>query len=525
MISIFQSRRKTVSHCFAWLLLLTVFFAAAAFTGCDPALFFARKNHLADLVSDMIRPDLSYLPKVLTPLFYTLQMSVCGTILGSVLGLLAAPAGTVSLRFPVILRRAVRFVIQVLRSFPALVLALLATFLFGLGTFAGTFAITLYTFAIMTKLTYEDADTSDTSAYRALLTMGSAPFPAFIHAVLPEILPSYLTNALYLLETNVRQSSILGYVGAGGIGLILNEKISWREFQKVGAILLVLFFTVCVIEAISRYLSALIRREFLAETGSGAKRKQHLMLLGIGTLLVFCFCLAIQTPPDFSHTSPGTLKSMVSGLMQADWFFFFSTKKDGLFSLLFETVCISIAGTGIGALLAFPFAFFSTRRFAPAPVCAFFRLLVIAIRSIPFLIYGLIFIRVSGPGAFTGVLTLAMCSIGLLTKRFTECLDALDPGPYRALTAMDVSPLAAIRHAVIPQIAPAFCSAVLYRFDVNIREASVLGLVGAGGIGAPLIFAMNKYNWSRAGAILLGLILLVWIVDVVSGKLTQTQIQ
>ena len=374
----------------------------------------------------------------------------------------------------------------------------------------------------MTKLTYEDTDAACTAAYRSLRSMGCASFPAFIHAVLPEILPSYLTNALYLLETNVRQSSILGYVGAGGIGLILNEKISWREFQKVGAILLVLFLTVCVIEAISRYLSALIRREFLTEITSGPKRKQHLLLLGLGTLLIFCVCLALQTPPDFSHTSPGTLKSMASGLLQADWTFFFSTKKDGLFYLLFETVCISIVGTGIGALLAVPFAFCGTRRFVPAPVCAVFRLLVITIRSIPFLIYGLIFIRVSGPGAFTGVLTLAMCSIGLLTKRFTECLDMLDPGPYRALIAMGVSPLAAIRHAVLPQIAPAFGSAVLYRFDVNIREASVLGLVGAGGIGAPLIFAMNKYDWSRAGAILLGLILLVWMVDVVSGKLAQT---
>lgn len=82
--------------------------------------------------------------------------------------------------------------------------------------------------------------------------------------------------------------------------------------------------------------------------------------------------------------------------------------------------------------------------------------------------------------------------------------------------------MVAIRHAVLPQIASAFGSAILYRFDVNIREASVLGLVGVGGIGAPLIFALNKYDWSRAGAILLGLILLVWITDVVSGKLAQT---
>ena len=320
MTQTLRHNRKTAYRLSGWFLLLAVFFAAAAFTGCDPALFFARKSHLADLVSDMLRPDLSYLPKILTPLFYTLQMSVCGTILGSVLGLLTAPFGTVSLRFPVVLRRLVRFVIQVLRSFPALVLALLATFLFGLGTFAGTFAITLYTFAIMTKLTYEDADAANTAAYLALRSMGCAPFPAFIHAVLPEILPSYLTNALYLLETNVRQSSILGYVGAGGIGLILNEKISWREFQKVGAILLVLFLTVCVIESISRYLSALIRREFLVQTVSGAKRKRHLTLLGTGILLVFFVCLAAQTPPDFSHTSPETLKSMIG-------FFLFHKKR------------------------------------------------------------------------------------------------------------------------------------------------------------------------------------------------------
>ena len=81
---------------------------------------------------------------------------------------------------------------------------------------------------------------------------------------------------------------------------------------------------------------------------------------------------------------------------------------------------------------------------------------------------------------------------------------------------MGVHPVPAVFHSVLPQIAPAFCSAVLYRFDVNIREASVLGLVGAGGIGAPLIFAMNQYDWNKAGAILLGLILLVWGVDILS---------
>ena len=141
------------------------------------------------------------------------------------------------------------------------------------------------------------------------------------------------------------------------------------------------------------------------------------------------------------------------------------------------------------------------------------------IRSVPFLIYGLIFIRVAGPGPFTGVLTLGVCSVGLLSKRFTEAIESLDFRAYHALESMGVPLPLRIRYAVLPQLLPALASAVLYRFDVNIREASVLGLVGAGGIGAPLIFAMNHYKWSEAGAIALGLILLVWCIDRLSASL------
>ena len=198
---------------------------------------------------------------------------------------------------------------------------------------------------------------------------------------------------------------------------------------------------------------------------------------------------------------------------------FFGTGKDGLGWLLLETVGIALAGTGLGALLAAPLAFLSTPKLLPRPAALLFRVLIVAIRSVPFLIYGLIFIRVSGPGAFTGVLTLAVCSIGLLSKRFTEAIEALDFRAYDALRAMGVSLLPRIRYAVLPQLAPALASAVLYRFDVNIREASVLGLVGAGGIGAPLIFAMNQYAWSDVSAIFLGFVLLVWGIDVGSARL------
>ncbi len=490
---------------------LAVFFAAAYMTDCDPALFWARKSHLADIFIAMLPPDWAYAAKVVGPLWATVQMSVTGTVLGAAAALPAAMLCAANLPAPAPLRNICRVVIQLLRSFPALILALLATFLFGLGTFAGTAALTVYTFAIMARLTYEDIETAPLAAYRALVAMGTPPSRAFCHAVLPAIAPAYLANVLYMLETNVRNSAILGYVGAGGIGLLLNEKISWLEYDRVAVILLLLYLTVCLLEWVSRFLGSVVREE--RPLTRRAKRA-----LAAALAAAFILCTATLAGPDLEHTSGTLIRNMLYGLCHPDWSFFFDTSSTGLFRLLLETVCIALVGTGIGALIALPLSILNTPRLVPGPLAAVFQLFVMAVRTIPFFLYGLIFIRVTGPGAFAGVLTLAVCSVGLLTKRFTEAIEALDFRAYDALAAMGTPFLRRVRFALWPQAAPALRSAVLYRFDVNIREASVLGIVGAGGIGAPLVFAMNRYAWPTAGAICLGLVILVWIVDLLSAR-------
>lgn len=493
-----------------------MFLAAWRFTDCSLTQFWLRRGHLGDIVSAMFPPDWSFAARILWPLLATVQMSVTGTALGAFLALLLAPLCAQVLPVPRLARGFLRFFVQVLRSFPTLILALLATFLFGLGTFSGTVAITLYTFAIMTRLTYEDIENAELAPYQALCAMGTTPGKAYVRAIVPGILPAFSANGLYLLEANVRHSSILGYVGAGGIGLLLNEKISWREYSKVGMILCLLFLTVCAIEALSDELAQVVREE--RTLGKGGRRA---LLCAGGLLLLLCTC-SLQLP-DFSHTSVRAVKAMLTGLTHPDWAFFFQTGSSGLGYLLLETVCIALVGTCVGAALAVPLAFLGTSRLMPKPVAMAFRGVVAAIRSVPFFIYGLIFIRVSGPGAFAGVMTLGMCSVGLLSKRFTEAIDALDFRAYHALEAMGVPRLLRIRYAVLPQLAPPFASAVLYRFDVNIREASVLGLVGAGGIGAPLVFAMNHYAWNEAGAIALGLVLLVWLIDRLSAALRRAE--
>ena len=276
------------------LALLLLFLAAAWFTECSPARFWARRGHLTDLISAMFPPDWGYTSRILTPLLATVQMSVTGTALGAFLALLAAPLCAENLQAFGPVRFLLRLLIQILRSFPALILALLATFVFGLGTFSGTAAITVYTFAILTRLTYEDIEAAPLAPYQALCAMGAAPAGAYWRAVVPGIAPSYFSNVLYLLETNVRHSAILGYVGAGGIGLLLNEKVSWLEYSRVGMILLLLFLTVCIIEGISSLLSQMIREE------RRLSRREKRALTGAAVFLLLACTLSLQ-PPDFSR--------------------------------------------------------------------------------------------------------------------------------------------------------------------------------------------------------------------------------
>ena len=206
-----------------WLRTLALFLlllAAARFTDCSPTLFWARRSHLTDLISAMLPPDWGYAPRILAPLLATVQMSVTGTALGSFLALLLAPLCAENLHAPKPLRWTLRLLVQVLRSFPTLILALLATFLFGLGTFSGTVAITVYTFAILTRLTYEDIESA----------------------------------VLYRFDVNIREASVLGLVGAGGIGAPLIFAMNHYKWSEAGAIALGLILLVWCIDRLSASL-------------------------------------------------------------------------------------------------------------------------------------------------------------------------------------------------------------------------------------------------------------------------------
>lgn len=249
--------------------------------------------------------------------------------------------------------------------------------------------------------------------------------------------------------------------------------------------------------------------------------KRWLFELSVTLVVVFLLIWSASGIETSGTTQNGGKIAMniLSGIFHPDTKLLFNLTTKGVPYLLLETICIAFLGTIVGAIISIPLAFLSASNLTPKPVAFVGRTIIMAVRTIPAFVYGLMFIRVTGPGAFTGLLTMSLCSVGMVSKMYIEAIEDLDTKVLESLDAAGCTTWQKIRYGIFPQLMPNFASTAIYRFDINLRDATVLGLVGAGGIGAPLIFAMNAYRWNEAGAILAGLIVLVLIVEWISTKI------
>lgn len=241
----------------------------------------------------------------------------------------------------------------------------------------------------------------------------------------------------------------------------------------------------------------------------------------IFVFIVFIVYLSLPYIPynGIKEESVNIAKSILYGITQPDFSYFLDFSKNALPYLLLETIAIAFLGTLIGALFALPFAFMSARNIVPKWVAHLGTFFIAVIRTFPAFVYGLMFIRVTGPGPFTGVLTLAVSGIGMTAKLFTETIEDLDMGIIEGLDASGCTTIQKIRYGIIPQLMTNFLSTTIYRFEINVKNASILGLVGAGGIGYPIIAAMGAYRWKDAGTLLFGLIVVILIIDYFSGRI------
>lgn len=196
---------------------------------------------------------------------------------------------------------------------------------------------------------------------------------------------------------------------------------------------------------------------------------------------------------------------------------FFTLKSHGVPKLMYDTLVMGFMGTLLGAIISLPFAFVSSKNITGNVVSTIGSIVITLIRTVPIFIWGIVFVRVQG-GAMAGVLAVAVSSIGMISKLYIEVIEDIDKGIIEALDSTGCNTLQKIVYGIIPQLTASFLSIAIYRFEINVKNATVLGMVGAGGIGAVLIDALGNSNFGLVAVCLWGLIPVVLLIEYVSTR-------
>jgi len=233
---------------------------------------------------------------------------------------------------------------------------------------------------------------------------------------------------------------------------------------------------------------------------------------------VFVWCwqlMSEETFWEFVWDAPRQAADMASRMVPPKWSYI-----NMLWRTIWDTINIATLGTIMALILAVPTAFCAARNTTPSavfvrPIALF---IIVSSRSINSLIWALILVAIVGPGIFAGVIAIGLRSIGFCAKLLYEAIEEIDESQVEAVTATGASKAQILVYGIVPQILPAFAGITVFRWDINIRESTILGLVGAGGIGLYLSSSISTLSWTQVSVILLVIIATVVLSEWVSAK-------
>jgi phosphonate transport system permease protein len=406
--------------------------------------------------------------------------------------------------------------VALVRAIPELVLAIVAVVAVGLGPVAGVAALGAHYSAVLAKFTAELLHAVRRDPAEALRATGATTAAAYLVALLPPAWPGLVGFAAYALESITRAAVIVGVVGAGGLGAGLVQALNLADYRTFGLLLVVLVALVVAVDAASNRL----RR--------GASPRAMGFAFG-GIAAVAVIALAAGDEPPWAHAGrivphvvafvasalpPDLSPAVVRGALQ------------GAGVSLF----VAFAGTVLGIAFAIPFALAVAtpvargwmngtgwRPWSWLPEIPSRAVLALT-RAAPPVALGLIGLSIVGLGPKAGIFALAIHTTGVLGKLLAESLELAERGPAMALVASGASAPAAVMVALIPGSLPAIASHVLYRFEWNVRASTVLGMVGAGGLGQTIFEAQQLLFYKQLLTGVIVAVVLVLIVDALSSR-------
>lgn len=516
-----------------------------------------------NLLSRMVPPfipseDFTVITKAALDTFF---IAFAGTAVGLVLGI---PLGLLSARnimpfAPV--RAFARAIVVFSRATPALVFALCFVRLYGIGVLAGLLAIGIHSIGMIGKLITDAAEEIDPGPREGVIATGAGSLQDLYTGIWSQMVPTVISISLYRLELDFRSAPILGWVGAGGIGLILRGYAGSLRYQELLGITILIVVLVVILEVLSATTRhALLGKTetdlpgkpgrmtqlFLGGTARPGKKiadwminksankeasesesqisrsltppwtRERIKVNSIG-LIFFALLIISVLAPDIatSRIVDGSQKlpSFIARLTPNDWSWF----TDRLFSDMIDTIAIGFAATGIALLFAIPFSFLAASNTAPGRfVYLISRLFMLLVRCVPELVVAVIFVAAIGPGPKTGTLALAIGMFGFITKLFADSIEEARQEIRDGVNSTGANRLQESVTGVLPQVAPSMVSHSLYLLDVAIRSSTILGIVGGGGIGFLLMSAAKRLYFETLGGIIFCIFVVVFLVEIIA---------
>jgi phosphonate transport system permease protein len=411
------------------------------------------------------------------PVWQTIAMASAGTLVAIVVG--TPLAAYIAGRAPG--ARALLFVISGIRAIPDLTLAILAVVVVGIGPAAGVAALAIFYTAMIARMYAQLLGTAPPAALNALAATGASRLQITLYGTLPTTLRDLISFGGYAFDCALRSSIIVGAVGAGGLGAEIVGSIDALDYRRVAVLITVLVALVWIVD----WFAAHVRRRPVLAT--------VLLPLGIAGILtshpvVFAFVHALHT---FASMWPPLLDGRALAQLPV---------------AIFETLEIAVLGTGLAIVFAIPLGLLGARRFAPPALTYLVRRGFDVLRSVPEVVIGLILVVAVGVGPLAGALALGIHSTGVLGRLFSESVENVPAPALEALAATGAGRIAVATYGGFPLALGPIVEHALFRLEWNLRTATVVGMIGAGGIGQALFNSQQTFHYHE----MLAYVLITW---------------
>lgn len=395
-----------------------------------------------------------------------------------------------------------RGVLTVLRGIPELVWALLFVRVFGLGPASGVLALGLTYGGMLAKVYAEILESVDPAPAQALRQSGARRPLAILYGLLPQASSELTSYTVYRWECAIRASVVMGFVGAGGLGQLMDQAMKMLNGGEAASILITFMLLVLAADALSGWLRRALGAPPAPRASPWGWRSAG--LAATGTLAIAASFDLLDMPllalftAESAHSMGDFIASFLAPDLSADWL-----RKVLLGT--WETLAISVVGTLAAAVAGLLLALPKVR----APLS----LVLNTLRSVPELVWATITVLAVGLGPFAGVLALALHTAGVLGRLYAEALANAPAAPAHALRLAGASGGLAFLYGTLPGAAPQLIAYTLYRWEMNIRMAAILGFVGAGGLGQLLYFELSLFHYAQASTVIAAMLALSVAVD------------